>query len=103
MLLFYYCGPSKRDASVPGACSPAPDFRIPCGPQTEAQPASRMPLSANTSPVGGAGCAVSSCRPDVAMRSSVDPGATSGRQELTAHPAPPTGLVFADSGILEAG
>jgi hypothetical protein len=29
--------------------------------------------------------------------------ATSGRQELTAHPAPPTGLVFADSGILEAG
>jgi hypothetical protein len=25
--------------------------------------------------------------------------ATSGRQELTAHPAPPTGLVFANSGL----
>lgn len=26
--------------------------------------------------------------------------ATSGRQELTAHPAPPTGLVFVDSGVI---
>ena len=26
--------------------------------------------------------------------------ATSGRQELTAHPAPPTGLVFVDGGVV---
>lgn len=38
-----------------------------------------------------------------APRSTLLRMATSGRQELTAHPAPPTGLVFADSGILEAG
>eukprot|EP00900_Chrysochromulina_parva_P019014 jgi/Chrpa1/27113/Chrysochromulina_OHIO_Genome00009424-RA len=40
---------------------------------------------------------------DVAPGSMLLRMATSGRQELTAHPAPPTGLVFADSGILEAG
>ena len=40
---------------------------------------------------------------DVAPGSTLLRMATSGRQELTAHPAPPTGLVFADSGILEAG